>query len=99
MRGQRSRKPIGFRLWVVHFNGIESIAINGDRTISELVDLLCSLLIHTLSKRIVTNTIMEETEYGDDLKDRLYSINWRFNSLISRDSLYYKVKELDLVLY
>lgn len=83
----------------LEFNGIESIAINGDRTISELVDLLCSLLVHTLSKRIVTNKIMEEIEYSDDLKDKLHSINWRFNSLISRDSLYYKVKELDLVLY
>lgn len=83
----------------LEFNGIESIAINGDRTISELVDLLCSLLVHTLSKRIVTNKIMEEIEYDDDLKDKLHSINWRFNSLISRDSLYYKVKELNLVLY
>ena len=83
----------------LEFTGVESIAINGDRTISELVDLLCSLLIHTLSKRIVTNKIMEETEYDDDLKDKLHSINWRFNSLISRDSLYYKVKELNLVLY
>lgn len=83
----------------LEFNGIESIAINGDRTISELVDLLCSLLIHTLSKRIITNKIMEEIEYDDDLKDRLHRINWKFNSLISRDSLYYKVKELNLVLY
>lgn len=83
----------------LEFNGIESIAINGDRTISELVDLLCSLLVHTLSKRIVTNKIMEEIKYSDDLKDKLHSINWRFNSLISRDSLYYKVKELNLVLY
>ena len=83
----------------LEFSGIESVAINGDRTISELVDLLCSLLVHTLSKRIVTNEIMEEIEYDDDLKDKLHSINWRFNSLISRDSLYYKVKELNLVLY
>lgn len=91
-----SRKNNNFFL---EFNGIESIVINGDRTISELVNLLCSLLIHTLSKRIVTNKLMEEIEYDDDLKDKLHSINWRFNSLISRDSLYYKVKELDLVLY
>lgn len=83
----------------LEFNGIESIAINGDRTISELVDFVCSLLIHTLSKRIVTNKLMEEIEYNDELKDRLHRINWKFNSLISRDSLYYKVKELNLVLY
>lgn len=83
----------------LEFNGIESIAINGDRTISELVDLLYSLLVHTLSKRIVTNKIMEEIEYDDNLKDRLHRINWKFNNLISRDSLYYKVKELNLVLY
>lgn len=91
-----SRKNNNFFL---EFNGIESIAINGDRTISELVDLLCSLLVHTLSKRIVTNKIMEEIEYDDDLKDRIHRINWRFDSLISRESLYYKVKELNLVLY
>ena len=83
----------------LEFNGIESITINGDRTISELVDLLCSLLVHTLSNRIVTNKLMEEIEYDDDLRDKLHSINWRFNSLISRPSLYYKVKELNLVLY
>lgn len=83
----------------LEFNGIESIVINKDRTIRKLVDLLCSLLIHTLPKRIVTNKLMEEIEYDDDLKDKLHSINWRFNSLISRDSLYYKVKELNLVLY
>lgn len=42
---------------------------------------------------------MEHLLYDDDLNDRLHRINWKFNSLISRDSLYYKVKELNLVLY
>ena len=81
------------------FSGIESMVINKDRTIRKLVDLLCSLLIHTLSKHIVTNELMDEIDYGDDLEDRLHRINWRFNNLISRPSLYYRVKELNLELY
>lgn len=81
------------------FSGIESMIINKDRTISELVDLLCSTLIHTLSKRIVTNELMDEIDYGDNLEDRLYRINCGFNNLISRPSLYYRVKELNLELY
>ena len=81
------------------FSGIESIIINKDRTIRELVDLLCSLLIHTLSKRIVTNELMDEIDYDDDLEDRLHRINCGFNNLISRPSLYYRVEELNLELY